>query len=345
MKLDPKVGIIAIGRNEAAHLHECFTSCASQADVVIYVDSDSSDNSVEIAMRAGAEVLALDHEQPLSAARARNEGFAHIRQIRPEIEFVQFIDGDCVLADDWCTAATATLRSRPDVAIVCGRLREKHPEASVFNRLCDLEWDQPAGETESCGGIFMARATSFAAANGFDTTVVAGEEPELCLRLRRMGNTILRIDDDMARHDAAMTGLRQWHKRLVRSGHAYAQGAALHGFSRDRHYIRECVSIWAWAFFLPLVITTLSICVSMYFGLGVILYCVQIWRTAHRSTHMARHRKDNWIYATSCILGKFSQLLGQWSFMVRAMQGKRPVIVEHKVMPTASETPPDSSKH
>lgn len=333
-----RLGIVAIGRNEGTHLRDCLASCTSQTTHVVYVDSGSSDGSLEIAERIGVTAIALDPSQPFSAARARNEGFAHLRAMSPDIEFAQFIDGDCALAEGWCQASVAIMDAHPEAAIVCGRLREKHPEASVYNRLCDLEWHQQPGETDRVGGIFMVRAQIFADVEGFNTSVVAGEEPEMCLRIRRIGCKILRIGEDMAWHDAAMMEFGQWHRRMVRSGHAYAQGAALHGLGPEKFCLRECASIWLWALALPLLLTSLAILASKWFALGFLAYALQTLRTARGSRHLADRSQDAWIYAVACMVAKFPELVGQWTFMTRALRGKKPTIIEHKLPPSSHET-------
>ncbi len=54
---------------------------------------------------------------------------------------------------------------------------------------------------------------------GFDPTAAAGEEPELCQRLRKAGWSIWRVDAEMTRHDLGMTRFRQWWRRQYRSGY------------------------------------------------------------------------------------------------------------------------------
>ena len=68
-----------------------------------------------------------------------------------------------------------------DVAVVCGRRRERHPSASIYNRLCDIEWDTPVGQTSACGGDSLVRAEAFEAVGGFRAQLMAGEEPEALL--------------------------------------------------------------------------------------------------------------------------------------------------------------------
>ena len=188
--------------------------------------------------RLGATVVKLDTSRPFNAARARNEGFATLTAQNRNIRFVQFVDGDCELDGNWLATAVPFLSGRNDVGVVCGRRRERHPEKSVYNALCDLEWDTPIGEAAACGGDSLVRADAFKAVGGFDARLIAGEEPELCARLRQAGWKIWRLDAEMTCHDAAMTRFGQWWKRAVRSGYGYAQGAEFTS-RRSRHLANE----------------------------------------------------------------------------------------------------------
>ena len=215
------IGIVVIGRNEGERLRTSLASLASAAVPVpvIYVDSGSSDGSIELARGAGAEVIALSDATPFSAARARNAGFDYLMDRYPNMQFVQFIDGDCELLGNWLIKAARELEARPTVAVVCGRRRERFPEKSFYNRLADMEWETPVGEVKSCGGDAMIRAEAFKAVGGFEASIAAGEEPELCRRLRAKKWTILRINVDMTLHDSAMLRFGQWWRRGVRSGY------------------------------------------------------------------------------------------------------------------------------
>ena len=166
------VGIVVIGRNEGERLIRCVESCCSQTPVIVYVDSGSSDGSVHAAARLGATVVKLDMSRPFNAARARNEGFAMLTAQHPNIRFVQFVDGDCELDGDRLATAVPFLSGRSDVGVVCGRRRERHPEKSVYNALCDLEWNTPVGEATACGGDSLVRADAFEAVAGFDPRLI-----------------------------------------------------------------------------------------------------------------------------------------------------------------------------
>jgi GT2 family glycosyltransferase len=320
-------GVVAIGRNEGERLRTCLESVLPLAQEVVYVDSGSSDDSVEMATALGASVVALDMSVPFTAARARNEGFQRLRQLAPNLNYVQFVDGDCEVREAWCAQAATFLARQGDVAVVAGRLRERHPERSIYNLLCDAEWDTPVGETKSCGGIAMFRVSAFAGAGGFRSGLIAGEEPELCVRLRAAGWKIWRLDGEMALHDAAMTEFWQWWKRSVRCGYAYAEGAVLHGAPPERHRVRECRSARMWALAPPALAVVLCLFWGAWGLLPLGLYPLQVLRMYARGRGPRRVR---WWRAVFLVLGKFAELAGQIKFLAHRLAGSKSRLIEYK---------------
>jgi len=218
------IGVVVIGRNEGERLNRCLISVAQTGAKIIYVDSGSTDNSVQLARDLGHHVLELDMSVPFTAARARNEGFAYLVRLYPQIDYVQFIDGDCEMQPGWLLHAASFMKKNVSAVMVCGRLRERYPERSVYNMLCDIEWDAPPGISGACGGIAMVRVDDFRREGGYRADMIAGEEPELCVRFRKKGKEIWRLDVEMALHDAAMMHFHQWWRRAVRGGYAFAEG-------------------------------------------------------------------------------------------------------------------------
>ena len=249
----PTCGIVIIGRNEGDRLRICLGSVIPTGQPVVYVDSGSVDGSAAFARSRGCVVVELDPALPFTAARARNEGFARLTSEFGELNYVQFIDGDCELQPGWLDRGTTYLDGSSETFVVCGRVTERHPEASVYNRLCAIEWRMPLGEIRACGGIFMTRVAAFKAVSGFRPEVVAAEDDDLCLRLRETGGRIIHLDADMVLHDAAMMTFGSWWKRAKRSGYAFAQGHRLHGrrTTDDQHFLRNYRSIWFWSVGLP----------------------------------------------------------------------------------------------
>lgn len=203
-------GLVAIGRNEGERLRACLESVLNELEHIVYVDSGSTDGSVELAKSMGVCVVELDMSLNFTAARARNAGWRALLEQMPDVDCVQFVDGDCVIERGWLHAAREFLAVNQDYAVVGGRLRERFPENSIYNYMCDLEWDTPVGEAKSCGGISMMRLDALKSIGGFRSELIAGEEPELCVRLRKAGWKIYRLQDNMAWHDAAMTRFGQW---------------------------------------------------------------------------------------------------------------------------------------
>ena len=101
------------------------------------------------------------------------------------------------MVEGWFEAALAAMDRDPQLAVVCGRRRERFRERSIYHRLCDLEWDTPVGEARACGGDALMRVTALQQAGGYNEAVIAGEEPELCVRLRQCGWKVWRIEAEM----------------------------------------------------------------------------------------------------------------------------------------------------
>jgi glycosyltransferase involved in cell wall biosynthesis len=313
----PAIGAVVIGRNEGERLTRCLRSLQGQVQQLIYVDSGSTDGSAEAARGLGAEVVDLDLSRPFTAARARNAGLA---ALSPGIELVQFVDGDCEVAPGGLAAAADFLQTHPRVAVVCGRRRERFPEASVYNRLCDAEWDTPVGEASACGGDALTRVAAVYTAGGYRESLIAGEEPELCLRLRRAGWQVWRLDAEMTLHDAQMTRFGQWWNRSRRAGHAFAEGAALHGAGPERHWVAETRRARAWGAVLPAAIAAAGP-VSPALLLAALIYPAQVLRLS---------RRMGYEQALFSVLGKFAEASGALEYCWRRWRGTARGILEYK---------------
>lgn len=315
------VGAVAIGRNEGPRLVRCLVSLAGRATPVVYVDSGSTDGSVATAEAAGALVVQLDRDRPFTAARARNAGAMRLFEAAPETAFIQFVDGDCALREGWIETAAAFLEAHPDIAVACGRRRERDPGASLWNRLIDREWDTPPGEAQACGGDAVIRAAAFRAVGGYDGRLIAGEEPELCVRLRLAGWRIWRLDAEMTWHDAGMTRVSQWWRRARRAGHAYAEGAALHGSGPLRHNVGSVRRSLFWGAALPLGALLGSVVTPWALAL-LTAYPAQAVRLARRESDSTA--------ALFLVLAKFAEAIGIGEYWLGRLRGRGRTLIEYK---------------
>ena len=323
------LAVVAIGRNEGDRLKACLESALADGTVrvVVYVDSGSTDGSAEYARGQGCQVVDLDMSFPFTAARARNEGFAHALRCEPDLTHVQFIDGDCEFAAGWLSFALSFLTAHPDVVAVCGRRRERSPQNSVYNQLCDIEWNTPVGEAKSCGGDVLMRADALRSVGGYHSSLIAGEEPELCVRLRAAGGRIFRLDHEMTRHDANMLRFRQWWNRSKRAGYAFAEGAALHGAPPERHWVRESRSACIWGMGIPVFVAVAAACATPWTIALLLIYPLQVMRLYLRARLTLP--KAGW-YAVFLVLGKVPEAVGQFKFLLNRIRGRRAVLIEYK---------------
>lgn len=333
---DVEIGVVVIGRNEGERLRRCLESLGDVVRAAIYVDSGSDDGSIEMARGMGATVVELDVTKPFTAARARNAGFEALEASGRKVTFVQFVDGDCEVESGWLEQAVAELRAHPELAVVFGRRRERAREATPYNRLCDLEWDVPIGEVASCGGDALMRAEAFRQCGGYNPLLIAGEEPELCHRLRGNGWRIRRIDGAMTIHDADMHRFGQWWRRAVRAGYVEAEGQARLGADYTRR--RGAWSTIGWALLLPVtaiaVIATLialgrpwfaALAALPFVGLYVLLWLRILWRSMRRWPC-----RDAALYATFCLLGKWAMAAGMATYWWRRMRKSGPSLIEYR---------------
>lgn len=320
------VDVVLIGRNEGAYLARSLASVAPQARRMVYVDSGSTDNSVALAEQAGAQVVTLDPSMPFTAARARNEGLAALLAHRDSPDLVQFLDGDCQMADTWLASAEAHLRANPGLGLVTGAQRELRRDATVYNQMFDVEWSRPAGAIIGCPGNMTVRVNAFEQVGGFDSTVIAAEDYEFCARLRKAGWRLELIAAPMAGHDANMTRFAQWWKRCERSGHGFAQVGQIH----PDYFRRETLRAWGYGLVLPLIAllgSAMSFFVPAFVGL---IYALSYWKTAKDLAHDGLPWSEARHHAMFLTLSKFPNVIGMIRYHRRRLAKSKMYIIEYK---------------
>lgn len=320
---------VVIGRNEGDRLVPSLRSVQAVELPVVYSDSGSSDGSVDRARALGVPAIELSPDRPFSAGRGRNEGLEEALRRSPGAKYAMFLDGDCELDAAFPTAARAAFEQHPDCAIVTGHLSERHPEASIYNRLCAIEWRSPAGRIENMnalGGIMAIRVSGFQKVGGFDVKAIAGEEPDLGIRLGLAGYSTVKIDAPMATHNANIMRFRQWWKRAVRGGHALAHRYAQHGRTRFRDGRREIMSDLFWGLGLPAAILILLWPTR---GLSLLLlggYAVLGWRVYRRYRREGLSTDDAWLVARFIVYSKFAHVVGIARYWLNRLRGEFRII-------------------
>lgn len=313
----PSLGIVVIGRNEGLNLQRSLTSLKQiPRAVVIYVDSGSTDRSVDWARSRGVFVHTLSTDRPFTAARARDEGVQHLLKLHSGLKYLQFVDGDCELFSGWTTDAAHYLECRPDVSIVCGTLVERDPQASVYNYLNSLQWRQPTGKIEACGGLFLIRKHAYCKAGGFNRDLLTMEEQDLCARIRQHGGTIVRLERPMARHDSGLLTFKQWWNRAVWGGHGAARQWQHARHKGEAGYLALLKTYYLWPVAIPLTgLVGLSTgwlyngMLTLFFAslLAAILLFLRLWTSRRRQQDS---RKDAALYAGLQMFRKLPVCIG-----------------------------------
>jgi glycosyltransferase involved in cell wall biosynthesis len=330
----PAISVVVIGRNEGQRLARCLESIRQMRgfdeDIeVIYVDSASQDDSPALAASYGAEVIVLHAERP-TAALGRNAGWRIARA-----EFVLFLDGDTILHPDFVKAAREPMLQDASIVAVWGHRREIHPETSLFNRILDLDWVYAPGFTEFCGGDVLMRRSALEEAGGYDGELIAGEEPELCRRMRANGHRVLHIDHPMTGHDMHMTRWNQYWKRAVRAGHAFAEISRRFRDSDDpswdsdrkRNLVRGV--FWMASFAIALAVSAIWLTI-LPIALWVALLLVLSLRSAWKARWKSKNAFTLLLYGVHSHLQQVPICIGQLRYAVDQMRGNRRALIEYK---------------
>ena len=330
------LGLVVIGRNEGERLARCLTS-VRDVPHRIYVDSGSTDGSVALARSSHVAVVELPVPPKFTAARARNVGLAQLLKTNPNLEFVQMVDGDCEVQAGWIDAAMTSIRAESDLALVFGRCRERYPERSIFNALCDNEWNSPPGDAAVCGGNALFRVSALRDVDFYNAAMIAGEDTELSMRLRKRGWRLRSLDADMTLHDAAITRISQWWSRTRRSGHAYGEMAFLHPDARDPNWPRTVNRIVLWGGVMPLALL-ISILLALIADprwwivsvLALLPWPIRMAQLARRHLHQGMSLRVARATGISLMAGKIPQFLGLAAYHWNRISGRESQLIEHK---------------
>jgi GT2 family glycosyltransferase len=193
---------VIIGKNAAASISTVIESVlagkpAHLASEVLYVDSASTDCTIEIVRRYPVTILQLDPRQPLCAAAGRFIGSRHASG-----EYICFLDSDMKLVAGWLEKALAAVEQDSRIAAITGVVIDTTPGANQdeCRVVSDSAWHGQLADVPCVGGAALFRRSLLQSVGGWNPYMVSEEEPEVCLRLRASGYRIVRLNLPIACH-------------------------------------------------------------------------------------------------------------------------------------------------
>jgi glycosyltransferase involved in cell wall biosynthesis len=325
-----KVAIVFIGRNEEQHLYNALQSAISLGHPIVYVDSGSTDRSLEIAVTFDIEIVHL--EKPYSVSRARNAGIRYLQEFHPSVEFIQLVDADCTLYSGWIALAHEYLVHHPQTALVRGQRHEVDPDISWLHILLGIEWELSLHGDEAAGGDMLLRSQAFTAVGGFAEYLPSGgEDLELGFRLKQLGWQMVALRADMTSHHGHLKSWRDWWRRSIRSGYAYANVADIYKRTPQKYWLRPTLSNFVWGCLLPLMALIFApLTQGKSILLAATLYLVLWIRVYYSIRRLGYRMKQAIIYASTTVFGKLPMSFGLVLYLRDKIQQHDHHLIEYK---------------
>jgi hypothetical protein len=320
------VGVVVVAGQRSPET--ALRAAAASSLAVVFVAQSNDAEAAETARRAGIETVEVP-DRALTAGRARNAGYRQLKKRLPDLQYVQFVDSDLTLDAQWLAGAARFMERRPEVAAIEGKIRFENEGSSVFARVSAIEINGEAGETDVVGANLFVRADAFEGAGGFRGDLTVNETRDLCIRLRRRGAHIWRLDAWMGVVASRSDGLAGFWEASVHRGYEYAHGAALHGAPPDRLFAGERARALLWGAFLPSLVATAAIAAAVYaalfaplsnpllYGLsalavGVLVYLIKVVVVAAS----LGGRPGAWPFAFWSTVGRVGEALGGFAYFL-----------------------------
>lgn len=196
------ISFVVIGKNEGERLRRCLESVHRVADEdnisaweLIYVDSQSTDNSLQIAEELGAKFFLITGL--CNAAIARNIG---AKEAKGDILF--FIDGDMELQPGYLPAILKndTLIYPFMSGIFDDVVYDNNWKYQYTTRRHSLKEGDKDVYSATTGGLFLITKKLWDEVGGMDNRFKRSQDYDLGLRLTKMGYPICRKAILMAKH-------------------------------------------------------------------------------------------------------------------------------------------------
>jgi|DewCreStandDraft_1066081.scaffolds.fasta_scaffold08331_2 glycosyltransferase involved in cell wall biosynthesis len=180
---------------------------------IIVVDHESTDGTSEFLLQQQRDSVRVYPFRGKTVAAVRNFGASLARG-----EFLCFIDGDCLIEEDFLVRANQILTKVKVGALTCAYVPPKsaHWIEQVWHV---LHFQNQAGAAKSFyGGNLIIRTDVFHALGGFNPNLVSGEDTELAARLIATGHRIFFDPELCVVHLRNPKSVRQFFRRQLWHG-------------------------------------------------------------------------------------------------------------------------------
>jgi glycosyltransferase involved in cell wall biosynthesis len=220
------ISFVIIGKNEGWKLRKCFQSIVDTINhnkitqyEIIYVDSNSSDDSIECAIDFKIiKIYKLTGET--NAALGRNLG---ARESNGEVLF--FIDGDMEILPEFFSEVYNEEKGLI-YAFISGNYENHFYDFNGNFKNVELQYkDLTKDKFENVtGGLFLITKTLWVSVKGMKNSFKISEDIDLGLRIRRKGIPLLRKKEVAAKHHTIsyLDPKRKW-KDLINGNTLYAK--------------------------------------------------------------------------------------------------------------------------
>ena len=197
------LSFVIIGRNAEWSIARLLNSIISRAPThlsveIIYVDSASTDRTIEIVSTYPVTVIQLSADQPLCASAGRFIGSRYATG-----KYVYFLDSDMELLDGWLQRALKELDEKPQIGVITGIVVDTDRTLKL-DEIPPIDYsayfDAGLTDIQYAGGAAICRRLVLRQVGTWNPHIISDEESELCLRIRQGGYRVVRLEYPMTRH-------------------------------------------------------------------------------------------------------------------------------------------------
>lgn len=316
----PGVSIVVIGHNEGEHLKKVFLAIQGMdypQDKIqtIFVDSNSIDDSVEIAKEYADNIVSIKSRWP-TAGEAFNAGIQ-----RAEHQFIHITAGDIMLTADYLKKAIVTLLNREDICAVTGYFTEENEKG--WNKILGYRREEDVVQSDHYvetpnGGTF--RKEAFTLVNGYDERIKKGQETEIGYRLNCNNLKIWHINTQQGIHNfdlnSAMDMVRKYFQFGISLGHLLLTSLQKGENKIMKNFAKTAKKrILLLLFYMILVLLSIVFRSIIFIGIAFFMYFILF-----PTRIFIKHRKETINYRIYFIVNSFFvvfNFLGIISFLIK----------------------------